>query len=163
MKARCILGLLAVMALAAYPAVAQNVYQGLPAPLQRVAFEQNLGDKVDLGLEFVDHNGAAVRLGDLVGERPVIVAPVYYDCPMLCSMTMSGLVASLRAVDMTVGRDFDVVVFTIDPEETTELDNQTTQTPEKNWLCWRGTRADLGYIVPHSPLLPQAQVIPQKD
>ena len=121
---RTILGLLAVAlasGLGAAPAVAQNFYEGLPAPLQRIAFDQRLGEQVDLTLEFRDESGGTVALGELISRRPVGLAAVYYDCPMLCSMTLNGVVSALKAVDLDVGADFDVVVVSIDPEEGAEL------------------------------------------
>lgn len=100
---------------------AQSVYSGMPAPLQKVAFEQRLGDSVDLSLPFVDARGREVELGELIGERPAILALVYFDCPMLCSMTLDGLVSSLRAVELDVGRDLEVLAVSFDPRETPAL------------------------------------------
>lgn len=105
---------------AAAPATAQNLYGGLPKPLQRVAFDQRLGESVDLSLRFRDEDGRTVSLGDLIEDRPVVLALVYYDCPMLCTLTLNGVVSSLRAVELDPGTDFDVVVASIDPTEQPE-------------------------------------------
>lgn len=112
---------LVIALLVAGTAAAQSVYQGMPAPLQKVAFDQRLGENVDLSLPFVDSTGRTVELGDLVDGRPTVLALVYYDCPMLCSMTLSGLVTSLRAVDLDVGDDLEVLVVSFDPRETSTL------------------------------------------
>ncbi len=109
------------LALAAVPVQAQNFYEGLPAPLQRIAFEQKLGESVDLSLTFRDEAGEPVSLRDLASNRPMLLALVYYDCPMLCSLTMNGIVSSLKAVELDAGSDFEVVVASIDPEEGPEL------------------------------------------
>lgn len=106
-------------------AAAQSVYQGLPAPLRRIAFEQRLGEPVDLRLAFRDESGADVSLGELTGDRPIVLALVYYDCPMLCSLTLDGLVSSLRAIELDAGSDFDVVVASIDPGEQPSLARAT--------------------------------------
>ena len=57
-------------------------------------------------------------LGDYFGKRPVVLALVYYDCPMLCTQVLNGLVASLNVMSLTAGKDFDVVAVSFDPRET---------------------------------------------
>ncbi len=106
-----------VALLASAPALAQS---GLPKELERVGLDQRVGEAVALDLALTDHAGAAVRLGDYFGERPVILTPVYYDCPMLCTMVLDGLVRSLKAVTLEPGVDFDVVAVSFDPRETPE-------------------------------------------
>ncbi len=117
--------LLLLLSLAALPAVAQNFYEGLPAPLQRIAIEQMLGEQVDMSLAFTNEAGERVTLGDLTSDRPIILALVYYDCPMLCSLTLNGVVSSLKAVELDAGRDFEVVVVSIDPGEGPQLASAT--------------------------------------
>ncbi len=112
--------LLAAVALA-QPAAAQVADNVLPPALEGVAFDQRLGAELPLDAVFADARGEPVRLGDLLGERPAIVALVYYECPMLCNLVLNGLVASLRAVDFDPGRDFDVIAVSFDPEERPEL------------------------------------------
>jgi len=90
---------------------------GLPEALEGVAFSPPLGAELpDVAL--VDDTGATVRLSRLVGSRPALVVPVYYECPMLCSLVLDGPERSLRALDFRPGDEFDVLVFSIDPEET---------------------------------------------
>ncbi len=105
---------------------------GSPAPAQdsagrvvnQVGFDQKLGIQLPLGLIFQDEFGRNVRLGDLFGRRPVILAPVYYRCPMLCNQLLNGLTRSLKPVSLNPGKDFDVVAFSINPSETFELAGQ---------------------------------------
>jgi protein SCO1/2 len=92
----------------------------LPEPLSRVAFDQRLGAELPLAVPFTDSSGAARALGDFFGERPVVLALVYYDCPMLCGLVLEGLARSLKAVDLEPGRDFEVVVASFDPTNTRE-------------------------------------------
>lgn len=94
---------------------------GVPAPLREVGFDQKLGDAVPLDARFVDETGVEVTLGSLFGERPVVLSLVYYECPMLCSMALNGLVSSLRVLELSVGREFDVLTVSFDPRETSEL------------------------------------------
>lgn len=86
-----------------------------------VGFDQKLDAQVPLDLVFQDEHGRTVRLEDLVGERPVVLSLVYYECPLMCTQVLNGLVASLREVELEIGRDYDVLTVTIDPEETAGL------------------------------------------
>ena len=89
-----------------------------PTTIQRdVGFDQKLGAQVPLELEFVDSTGSAVELGSILGSRPAVLALVYHRCPMLCGEVLNGLVRSLRPVKQDVGKDFDVIVASIDPDE----------------------------------------------
>jgi len=83
--------------------------------------QQKLGTQLPLDAAFVDENGKAVRFGDYFGERPVIIAPVYYECPMLCSLVLEGFVKALRPLNFRPGTEFDVVVVSFDPGEGVEL------------------------------------------
>lgn len=91
------------------------------AVLERIGFDQNLGATLPLDTSFVHDDGRTVELGDLIGERPVVLCFVYYECPMLCTLVLNGLVSSLRAVKLDPGVDYDVVAISIDPGETPEL------------------------------------------
>jgi len=93
----------------------------MPAALQKVAFEQRLNEQLPLGLPFRDENGAAVRLGDYFGRKPVVLAFVYYECPMLCTQVLNGLESAMRVIDESIGREFDVVTVSFDPRETSVL------------------------------------------
>jgi protein SCO1/2 len=90
---------------------------GLPRELSDVGFDQRLGERVPLDLAFRDADGTRVRLGELVDGRPVILSLVYYECPMLCDLTLSGLAQSLKALELSAGVDFDVVTLSFDPGE----------------------------------------------
>ncbi len=90
--------------------------------LKQVAFEQKLNAQLPLDLKFREETGREVRLGDYFTNKPVIVVPVYYECPMLCNLTMSSLVKTLKTLgSMNPGKDFQVVMFSFDPRETPQL------------------------------------------
>ena len=116
---------LMIWGLVAAPAAAQTPPdENLPGPLREVGFEQKLGEQVPLDLVFRDETGADVRLGDLfVEDRPMILALVYYECPMLCNMILSGLMSSLDILTFEPGQDYDVLVVSFDPDETPLLAN----------------------------------------
>ncbi len=92
----------------------------VPAELGAIAFEQKLGETIPGELELVDSEGRPVGLGELVTTRPALLVPVYYDCPMLCGLTLEGLTKALKTLSLTPGSDFDVIAFSIDPAETAE-------------------------------------------
>lgn len=92
-----------------------------PAILQRIGFEQKLDNPLPLDATFRDEEGRTVRLGQYFGRRPVVVAFVYYECPMLCTQILNGLASALGVLDETVGRDFDVVTISFDARETPVL------------------------------------------
>jgi protein SCO1/2 len=95
----------------------------MPSVLSKVTFEQRLDERLPLDLQFKDEEGRTVRLGDYFGRRPVLMAFVYYDCPMLCTQVLNGIDTSLKVLDETVGQEFDVVAVSFDPRETPALAN----------------------------------------
>lgn len=117
----CLLGILLTPGLAAaqggQPDHGPAVSHGND-PLAGVDYEQRLGEQLPLELPFVDEQGRAVALGDYFGDKPVVLALGYYECPMLCSLVREGMVTSLMDVRLTAGTDFEVVNVSIDPTET---------------------------------------------
>jgi protein SCO1/2 len=89
----------------------------MPAQLQNVGFDPQLNAQIPLDLPFVDENGANVQLRDYFKQRPVVLAFVYYGCPMLCNQVEQGVVGSLRMLSFTPGRDYEVVFVSFDPRE----------------------------------------------
>ncbi|MBA2355518.1 MAG: SCO family protein [Acidobacteria bacterium] len=88
-----------------------------PAALTGVGYAQRLGAQVPADLTFVDETGAAVRLGDYFGMRPVVLALAYYECPMLCTQVLTGMTAGLKGLKFSAGQEFEVVVVSFDPGE----------------------------------------------
>lgn len=86
--------------------------------LKEVGIDQKLNQDVPLDLEFSDEHGKPVTLGQFVKDRPVVLALVYYGCPMLCTQVLNGLASSLLGVTYSVGKEYEVVVVSFDPGET---------------------------------------------
>jgi len=103
---------------AAVPARAQN---SLPNPLRDVGLDQRLNEQLPLDLTFRDETGKTVQLREYFGEKPVVLALVYYDCPMLCTLVLNGLLRSLRTLSFTVGNEFNVVTVSFNPKDTPTL------------------------------------------
>jgi protein SCO1/2 len=89
-----------------------------PPQLKDVTFKQRLGETLPLDAMFKDEGGRTVALGDYFGRRPVVLAFVYYSCPMLCTQVMNGISSALTAVPFKPGEDFDVVLVSFDPKDT---------------------------------------------
>jgi protein SCO1/2 len=89
--------------------------------LEKIGFDQKLNGPIPLDTHFRDEDGRLIRLGDLFGKRPVLLAPVYYNCPLLCNQVVSAVARSLKPVSLDVGTDFDVVFVSIDPTEKPDL------------------------------------------
>jgi protein SCO1 len=95
--------------------------RGRPAPVPPAGVDPRIGDRVPRHLAFTDDAGARVEIGRYLGGRPLVLALVYYGCPMLCTEVLNGLVSSLKVVGLAPGEDFDVVAVSIDPSERPEL------------------------------------------
>lgn len=89
--------------------------------VNRVGFDQNLGVRLPLERRFRDDSGRELALGDILSGRPVLLAPVYYGCPLLCTQTLNALTRALKPLSLDAGKGFDVVALSIDPTETPEL------------------------------------------
>ncbi|OFV88897.1 MAG: electron transporter SenC [Acidobacteria bacterium RBG_16_68_9] len=92
-----------------------------PGLLSKIRIDQKLDEQVPLDLPFVDEHGRAVTLGQYFGTRPVVLALVYYECPMLCTQVLNGLTSVLTVLKFDAGREFDVVAVSFDPGETAGL------------------------------------------
>src|SRR5215813_14826552 len=120
------LGILLVAAVQGYAqAVPDNVGQassGMPAILQNVTFRPELNAQLPLDWPFTDENGKSVTLGSyLHQQKPVVLAFVYYGCPMLCTQLEQGVVGSLRMLSFDPGRDYEVVFVSFDDRDTPEM------------------------------------------
>lgn len=125
---RSVLSALAVLAaFAAAPARAQNqeVRGEVKSPevglLRQVSFAQNLDAQLPLDTVLRDESGREVKIGEYFGKRPVILLFAYYECPMLCTLELNGLVRNLRVLSMSAGKEFEIVTVSIDPTETPAL------------------------------------------
>lgn len=91
---------------------------GIPKALKKVGIEQKLNEKLPLDAKFTDASGKEIRLGEYFGkDKPVVLALVYYECPMLCNEVLNGLTGSLKGISFDVGNEFDVVAISFDARE----------------------------------------------
>lgn len=83
---------------------------------------QHLGAQVDLNLPFQDNQGKIRPLREFLKPgRPSIIVPVYFGCPRLCTLTFEGLTKYLNQSKLSLEKDFNLLVFSINPDETPEM------------------------------------------
>jgi len=97
------------------------VSSGLPKALRDVSIDQKLNEQLPLDLVFRNEKGEAVKLGDYFGKKPVMLSLVYYECPMLCTQVLNGMVSSFKVLSFKAGDEFEVVTVSFDPRETAAL------------------------------------------
>lgn len=93
----------------------------VPALLRGVGIDQKLNAQIPLDLVFRDASGKNVRLRDYFGQKPVVLALVYFNCPNLCTMVVDNLVQSLRLLKFDVGNQFNVLTVSFDPNDTPQM------------------------------------------
>ncbi len=86
--------------------------------LQQVGIDQHIGQQIPLDLTFREETGRIVPLRQYFGRKPVLLTLVYYQCPMLCSQVLNGVVSSLLPLKLNVAKDFDVLTVSFDPRDT---------------------------------------------
>jgi protein SCO1 len=129
-KVRTTIGIAALL-LAACSLHAQTVPSNMgptaatmPPALVNVGFEPPLNGQMPLDLPFRDETGRTVQLRDYFvsnTQKPVVLAFVYYNCPMLCNQVQQGVVGTLRMLSFNPGRDYEVVFVSFDPRETSDM------------------------------------------
>jgi len=100
------------------PASAQVQTIGIrPQLLRDVGVDQKLNNQVPLNLQFRDEKGNSVTLGQYFGSKPVILTLVYYQCPMLCTQVLDGVLQTIKEVPLQLGKDYEIVTVSIDPRD----------------------------------------------
>jgi len=96
-----------------------QVQPATPSPdlLNSIGIDQKLGAQVPLDLPFKDEDGRDVKLGDYFGSKPVVLALVYYDCPMMCTEVLNGMVSAFSVLKFDIGKDYNVVTVSFDARE----------------------------------------------
>ncbi len=111
----------------------------LPRELREIGWDQNIGQNIPLDLEFTDQDGNLIQLGELFQDRPVLLAPVYFECPMLCSLVLDGIVRGLKPLKFLPGQEFEVVAVSFDPDEDAELADLSRNTALARYGRSKGT------------------------
>jgi protein SCO1 len=120
---RYILGLFVLLTVSSFSGaqmIPDNVGQssnGLPPALVNVGFDPQLNAQIPLDLAFTDEMGNPVQLRQYFGKKPVVLAFVYFTCPMLCNQVEQALVGTLKMISFNPGTDYDVVFISFDPSD----------------------------------------------
>ena len=116
-----VLCVLVVLVATGYSRTARAQIAGMPRELAHVGVTEHLDGPLPLDTHFRDHTGKAVTLRDYYdGKRPVVLIFAYHSCPVLCGMVLNNAAAGLRGIGWSVGKEYDVVTISIDPEESLE-------------------------------------------
>lgn len=96
--------------------------QNKPAILDEIGVDEKLGDTIPLDLRFANSDGDSVRIGDLIEDgKPVLLNPLYYECPVLCGIVLDAVFNVVNILKWDPGKDYTIISFSIDPEETPEI------------------------------------------
>jgi len=135
-----------------------GVSNGLPEQLQKVGIEQRLGEQLPLEAKFKNEDGKEIALGDLFKSgRPVVLALVYYECPMLCNQVLNGLSGSMKGISLDPGKDYDIVAISFDARENDKpglaknkkaayLERYGRANADKGWHFLTGSQASIDAI-----------------
>jgi len=96
--------------------------------LKQIKYDQRLNEKIPMDVPFRDSTGESVTLAKYFGDKPIVLAFVYYECPMLCTLVLNGLTKSMKGLPFNIGKEFEVVVISFDARETPELASQKKKT-----------------------------------
>jgi len=114
------MGVVLLCFVATSPVAAQLIADEPPKAWRGLEIKDKHGSKLPLNLQFTDSSGNKLLLSDVFKpKRPVIFLMVYHRCTLLCPKSMEYLVQSLDKIDFTVGQEYDVVVASFDPRDST--------------------------------------------
>ncbi len=114
--------------LAAYNEAAPYKAPASHNPFADIGLDQRLDSQLPLDLTFSDESGKQVQLRDYFGKKPVILSLAYYDCPMLCTLVINGLIRTLRTLSFSAGNEFTVLTVSFNPTDTARMAAMKKQT-----------------------------------
>lgn len=86
---------------------------------QRAGIIEKLGNYISLNSTFTDNEGKTLDLSKRLKENiPTIIAPVYFECPRLCTLTQDGLLKAINKSSLRLGVDFQVLSVSFNHKET---------------------------------------------
>jgi protein SCO1 len=118
-----------------------------------IGIVEKLGTTIPLNLTFNNENSESVSLGELI-KKPTILMFVYFDCPNLCSPLMDGVAEMLSKLDMTIGKDFEVITISFNTKDTPEkakekkvnFVSKISKENQKYWTYLTGTQEHIDSI-----------------
>jgi protein SCO1/2 len=92
-----------------------------PVDTRSIGLDQKLNAQIPLDTHFTDETGKQVLLGKYFGKRPVVLALVWYKCPGICGVELESMVDIFKSQKFRLGKDYEAVTISINPQETPEL------------------------------------------
>ena len=128
-----------------------NAYAQLPINREvEIGIVEKLGDTIPLDLKFFNEKNDTVSLGSLI-NKPTILSFVYFDCPGLCSPLLDGVADVVSRIDLSLGKDFDIITISFNTKDTPEKArikklNFVQKIQEKDRASWSYLTGELGNI-----------------
>jgi len=128
-----------------------NAYSQLPIkPEVEIGIVEKLGDTIPLDLKFFNEKNDTVTLGSMI-NKPTILSFVYFDCPGLCSPLLDGIADVVSRMDLSIGKDFDIITISFNTKDTPEKARQkklnfVQKMQEKDRASWFYLTGELGNI-----------------
>lgn len=124
----------------------QEVYEG-------IGIDEKLGERIAADVKFANANGDSVSLGEILAlGKPVLLNPMYFECPMLCGLVTEGVFKAVDEVVWQPSDEYIIVSYSIDPNETSDiaakhrrkyLEKLNKKGAEEGWYFLTGTEASI--------------------
>ena len=88
--------------------------------IREIRFDPHLDAQVPLDLAFRDETGRAVRLGDYLGDKPLLISINDFTCQDLCPLELQNLVDAMDQVTLRLGADYQALAISLNPANTTQ-------------------------------------------
>jgi protein SCO1 len=120
-----------------------------------LAYQQRLGGQIPMAAVLRDEAGRDVTLAELARDRPLVLALGYFRCPNLCGVVRADLLDGLKRSGMQAGRDYALIVLSVDPSETSadargakagDLQLYPAPGAAENWHFLTGTETATGAV-----------------
>lgn len=129
-----------------------------PEAMQNIGIDEHLGDYIPLDAQFTNSDGSVVSIADLIEEgKPFILNPVYYHCPMLCSLVLEGVERVVHELQWKPGKEYTIITLSIDPEEDYQIAAQSKEdilskmdnssSISKGWHFLTGNKTEIDRVV----------------
>jgi protein SCO1/2 len=128
------------------------------ANLSDTGVTSKLGAELDPAIQLMDSTGSVITVGQLLSSgKPTILVPVYYDCPRLCGLVLSGVVQLLNKLSLEMGKEYNVLSVSMDSEEKPPLAAKrlkeyhkqitTQEVSADSWRFLVGDEAQVGKVM----------------